>query len=422
MDEMHDKRAAQLHHAGDAPGWAARLQASLTGADPRRFLNFLQQRLKVGRLHLRLPGGDEHHITGAQPGPEAGLHIHDWRFVPRVFTSGALGFAQSYIDGHWDSPDLPRLLELATLNRRHLGETVRGSGLAKWAARLMHRLRANTKRGAKRNIAFHYDLGNGFYAEWLDPSMTYSAAIFEDGDNSLEAAQLRKYRRLLDELQVKAGEHILEVGCGWGGFAETAARDYGARVTGITLSREQLKFAQNRIEKAGLRGQVDFQLTDYRDMKGHFDHIASIEMFEAVGEKYWTAYFDKIQELLKPGGRAAIQFIAIEEAVFEAYRRSTDFIQTYIFPGGMLPTTTIFKDLAERSGLMTVSEAAFGQHYAKTLGLWRERFHDAFANGRLPAGFDERFKRIWDYYLAYCEGGFRAGGIDVLQVALQKRV
>lgn len=419
-DDISHARAAQVKKAAPSR-WASTLQAWVSGAGPKAFLRLLESRMQMGELKLILPDGSVRNLKGAKPGASAELHIHNWRVAKRLLTSGGVGFAQSYIEGDWDSPGLASLIELAAQNRRQLGDTLRGRGLAKALARLQHLLRANTHKGSKRNISFHYDLGNEFYKPWLDDTMTYSSALFEGGDNSLEAAQMSKYRRLLDLLEVTPGQHILEIGCGWGGFAETAAKERGAKVTGITLSKEQLKFARERIEKAGLSDRVEFKLIDYRDMQGRFDHVASIEMFEAVGEKYWPGYFNKIHEVLKPGGRAAIQFITIEDAVYDAYRRSADFIQTYIFPGGMLPTSKIFQDVAKAAGLDMLNAKAFGQHYAQTLGQWRERFNTAFDAGQLPEGFDETFKRIWNYYLAYCEGGFRAGGIDVMQVALTRK-
>lgn len=413
-------RAAQVKKA--APGrLTSALQMWISGAGPKAFIKLLENRMRVGQLTLILPDGKERIIKAPNPGACANLHIHNWRVAKRLLTSGGVGFAQSYIDEDWDSSDLATLIELAAQNRNYLGNTVRGRGFSKALLRFQHLLRANTRSNAKRNIAFHYDLGNSFYKPWLDDTMTYSSALFTGGENSLESAQLHKYRRLLDLLDVSPGQHILEIGCGWGGFAEIAAKERGAKVTGITLSNEQLKFAQDRIEKAGLSDKVEFKLIDYRDMKGHFDHVASIEMFEAVGEKYWPGYFRKIHGLLKPNGRAAIQFITIEDAVYDAYRRSADFIQTYIFPGGMLPTARIFQDMAKTTGLDTLNSKAFGQHYAQTLNQWRERFNKAFDAGQLPEGFDDTFKRIWNYYLAYCEGGFRAGGIDVMQVALERR-
>lgn len=419
-DDKSRARAAQVKAAAPSR-WASTLQAWISGAGPKAFLKLLESRMQIGALKLVLPDGSERLLKGTNPGAQAELHIHNWRIAKRLLTSGGVGFAQSYIEGDWDSPDLATLIELAAQNRKHLGDSVRGHGLSRALSRLQHILRANTHKGSKRNISFHYDLGNDFYKPWLDDTMTYSSAVFESGDNSLEAGQRRKYRRLLDLLEVSPGQHILEIGCGWGGFAETAAKERGAKVTGITLSQEQLKFARERIEKAGLSNQVDFQLIDYRDMQGRFDHVASIEMFEAVGEKYWPGYFSKIHDVLKPGGRAAIQFITIEDAVYDAYRRSADFIQTYIFPGGMLPTAKIFQDVAKVAGLDMLSGKAFGQDYAQTLGQWRSRFNEAFDAGQLPDGFDDTFKRIWNYYLAYCEGGFRAGGIDVMQVALKRK-
>lgn len=384
-------------------------------------LRRLDERLVEGTLAVTLPSGEQRLLGGhGGDGPHAQVVLHNWRPLKRLISGGSVGWARSYIDGDWDSPALERLFELFSHNRHSLGAQTRGSRITGWLNRVAHGVRDNSRDGSRRNIAFHYDLGNDFYSQWLDPSMTYSSAIFKEGDNSLQAAQQRKYRRLLDQIDAKAGEHVLEIGCGWGGFAEIAARERGLKVTGITLSKEQLGYARQRIAKAGLAGQVDFQLIDYRDVTGQFDHIASIEMFEAVGQPYWQTFMDKVQELLRPGGRAGLQIITIDEAIFEAYRRGADFIQTYIFPGGMLPAERHLREVSQQAGLVWRDAASFGQHYAQTLAIWRKSFEAALAEKRIPEGFDQAFQRIWTYYLTYCEGGFRAGGIDVMQVALAK--
>ena len=401
--------------AGLAPGW---LERAATLKARQGFLGLAESRIREGRLTLVEPDNRQHEFIGTAPGPQAVMLVHDWRIARRLALEGGLGFGRSYIDGDWDSPDLPTLIEFFTLNRRHLGAALRGRLLMRALNAVRHGLRANSRIGARRNISYHYDLGNGFYEHWLDPSMTYSSAIFADGDNSLESAQLRKYRRLLDLLDAKPGQHVLEIGCGWGGFAELAARERGLKVTGITLSQEQLNYARARIDRADLGDRVDFALRDYRDVEGRFDHVVSIEMFEAVGRKYWPAFFSKLHDVLPPGGRAALQVITIDETAYAHYSKAADFIQAYIFPGGMLPSVGAFADQVRQAGLKLTQQAQFGADYARTLAQWRKTFNAAWHARRLPAGFDAHFQRIWDYYLAYCEGGFRGGGINVMQTAL----
>lgn len=400
---------------GLLPAW---LERAATQKARQGFLGLAESRLREGRLTLVEPDNRRHDFIGSQPGPQAVMLVHDWRVARRLALEGGLGFGRAYIDGDWDSPDLPALLEFFTRNRQHLGGALRGRVLLRALNALRHGLRANSKIGARRNISYHYDLGNSFYEQWLDPSMTYSSAIFADGDNSLESAQLRKYRRLLDLLDAKPGQHVLEIGCGWGGFAELAARERGLKVTGITLSQEQLHYARARIGRAGLGDQVDFALCDYRDVEGRFDHIVSIEMFEAVGRKYWPTFFRKLHDVLPSGGRAALQVITIDDTAYAHYSRAADFIQAYIFPGGMLPSVGAFADQVRQAGLELTQQAEFGADYARTLAAWRKAFNAAWHARRLPAGFDAHFQRIWNYYLAYCEGGFRGGGINVMQTAL----
>jgi len=385
-----------------------------------RGLDRIDQGLVAGTLDATLPDGRTRRLGGRAPGPEAAITIANWRPLIRVMTGGSAGFARSHFDGDWTSLDPTAIFELFMLNRHTLGDTDRGNRLLRWLNRALRGLQANTRSGSRRNIAFHYDLGNDFYAAWLDETMTYSSAIWGAGDD-LAAAQRRKVRTLLDRLTLKPGDHILEIGCGWGGLAEIAAAEYGARVTGITLSREQLAYAEGRIARAGLADRVSFELRDYRDVAGQFDHVASVEMFEAVGERYWRPYMDTVHRVLKPGGRAALQVITIDEAVFEDYRVGADFIQTYIFPGGILPSEPRLRAVAEAAGLTWEGADAHGPDYARTLHEWLDRYDAARAEGRLPAGFDARFDMIWRYYLMYCEGGFRSGGIDVVQATLSKR-
>ena len=346
------------------------------------------------------------------------MEVRDYAFARKVLTAGDIGFADAYIAGHWDTPNLSAVLEFFSLNAEEIMRLLRGNWLAQAANMLAHIRRDNNREGARRNIHEHYDLGNRFYEAWLDPTMTYSSACFEPGDD-LTAGQINKYRALADKLQLKPGEHILEIGCGWGGFAEVAARDYGARVTGLTISNEQHSYARERMARAGLSDSVDIKLLDYRDADGAYDKIASIEMFEAVGERYWSDYFAKVSSLLKPGGRAAFQIITIKDDLFAAYRLRADFIQRYIFPGGMLPSLARLKEEATHAGLAWEPVHRFGEHYADTLAAWGQRFtaHWEVIRG---LGFDERFKRLWRFYLSYCEAGFRTARTDVVQVALAK--
>jgi cyclopropane-fatty-acyl-phospholipid synthase len=398
-------------------GW---LTGLITGAGLDRFVHVFEGHIERGRLRLELPDGKTRTIESGAEGPDALMRIHRWRAFHRMVLGGSVGFAKSFVEGDWDSPNLPTLFEFGATNRDGIGNGLRGASWIRLINRARHEGRANSPGGSKQNIAFHYDLGNQFYKQWLDPSMTYSSAIFAEGDSSLEAAQIRKYRKLLDLLEVKPGEKILEIGCGWGGFAETAAKERGAKVTGITLSGEQLEFARQRMDRAQLAEQVDILLEDYRDVNEEFDYVVSIEMFEAVGEEYWPAYFEAIHRCLKRGGKAALQIITIDEDLFETYREDVDFIQAYIFPGGMLPSVSKLKERVISAGLSWNSFKTYGQHYARTLAAWHERFEDAWSRNAFPEEFDEIFGRIWRYYLSYCEGGFRGGSINVVQLSLAK--
>jgi cyclopropane-fatty-acyl-phospholipid synthase len=385
-----------------------------------RVIESLARRLRCGRLDLTFPDGREIVTDGAQPGPHARLTIRNARFARKLLFGGALGFAEAYLDGDCETDDLVSVFELAAANEHAaLGSTLRGGGATKVAARLLHRLRPNSRRGARRNIAAHYDLGNAFYALWLDRSMTYSAAVFEHPAQALEDAQQAKYRRMAEMAEIGPEHHVLEIGCGWGGFAEYAAGQIGCRVTAITISAAQHAYAADRIRQAGLDHRVDVRLVDYRDVAGTFDRIVSIEMIEAVGERWWPTYFERLRELLSAGGRAALQAITIDETCWDSYRRSVDYIQRYIFPGGMLPAPSILHQKVREAGLTSVAERSHALDYAETLRRWRAAFEEAWP--RIAAeGFDERFRRMWRYYLAYCEAGFRAGRIDLRQVALTK--
>ncbi len=375
--------------------------------------------LRSGRLEIITPDGESRQFEGSENGPCAVLQLNSLRALRRFAVGGSLGFAEAYLDGDWDSPDLPRLLELLVINEDAYAKHFYGRPWFRWLARARHLFRPNSKRGSRQNILAHYDLGNRFYQHWLDPSMTYSSARFEQPDASLETAQKAKYASLIEKLSLKPDHHLLEVGCGWGGFAEFAARDVGAKVTAITISDQQHAFASERIQAAGLNDKVEVRLQDYRDVDGRFDRIASIEMFEAVGEPYWPVYFDKLSSMLQPNGTIGLQIITIADRYYDTYRRSADFIQRHVFPGGMLPSPAVLQEQLQRAGLQKHSETNFGQDYARTLAAWNQRFQAAWPD-LLHLGFDQRFKRLWQYYLAYCEVGFKAGWTDVCQLALRR--
>ncbi len=376
--------------------------------------------LTHGQLTITAPDGSKRSFQGKESGPKADLKLNHGRAIRRFATGGSLGFAEAYLDGDWDSSDLAKLLELLALNEKAYADQYVGKSLHRWIARLQHLLRPNSKAGSRRNILAHYDLGNGFYRKWLDPSMTYSSARFETGQLTLEEAQRAKYESLAKGLALEPNHHVLEIGCGWGGFAEFAASEVGAKVTAITISDEQHAFAAKRIQAAGLNEKVEIRLQDYRDVDTRFDRVASIEMFEAVGERYWPVYFDKLTSALKPSGVAGLQIITIADSYFEAYRRGVDFIQRHVFPGGMLPSPSALEQQMKQAGLQKLSEITFGLDYAETLNAWNRRFQAAWPE-ILPLGFDQRFKRLWEYYLAYCEAGFRVGWTDVAQLAVGRR-
>jgi len=377
------------------------------------------ENLRIGRLDVTLPDGRMLTFGGREPGPHAEMTVHDLGFARRMMSGGEIGLAESFMRGEWESPNLTAFLELFCVNHAAIATMLDGRGLIRWWQRIRHVMNRNTKGGSRRNIHAHYDLGNRFYSAWLDRTMTYSSAIFAPGDNDLVSAQTRKYRALANAIDAKPDHRLLEIGCGWGGFAEYAAKEIGCRVTGLTISKEQFEFAQKRIHDAGLAERVTFKLQDYRDETGVYDRIASIEMFEAVGESYWPTFFRQMSERLAPGGVAGVQVITIQERFFENYRREIDFIRRYIFPGGMLPTPTIMRDLGEKFGVPLKHEIEFALDYARTLAAWRERFFAAWPH-LPPLGFDERFKRMWSYYLSYCEAGFRSRNIDVRQMVFAK--
>jgi cyclopropane-fatty-acyl-phospholipid synthase len=391
-------------------------------APPSRLLEVglkVAERLRCGRLTIELPGGERRRFEGAERGPSALLAIHRPRAIRRLVIGGGPGFAEAYLDGDWDSPDLPRLLELLALNETAYEGLYRGRPWYRWLARAQHLLRPNCRRGSRRNILAHYDLGNRFYELWLDRTMTYSAALFPHGEVPLEEAQRSKYRSLAERLGLESAHRLLELGCGWGGFAEFVAAEIGARVTAITISDQQYAFAAARIQAAGLADRVEVRLQDYRDVAGRYDRVAAIEMLEAVGERYWPLFFGKLRDCMTPGAVAGLQVITIADRHFEAYRRGADFIQRHIFPGGMLPSPQSLRQQVAGAGLAELGACTFGGDYARTLASWQQRFQAAWPQIR-EAGFDQRFKRLWEYYLAYCEAGFRAGSTDVCQLTLQR--
>jgi cyclopropane-fatty-acyl-phospholipid synthase len=377
------------------------------------------QNWKAGSLTFVLPSGREVQIAGDEPGPIARLIIHDFKFMRRVLRAGDIGFAEGFMAREWDTPDLSALLKAFTLNLDKIRRLLKGGKLVATLNSIGHFFHRNTRRGSRKNIHAHYDLGNTFYEAWLDPSMTYSSAKFEPGVESLEEAQREKYASLARGMDLQPGHHVLEIGCGWGGFAEYAAKEVGARVTAITISKEQFDYAKARMERQGLNDRVDVQLIDYRDVQGQFDRVASIEMFEAVGEEYWPVYFDKVREVLKPGGRAGLQIITIRDEYFDDYRRRADFIQKYIFPGGMLPSEEKLHAVVDQARLQWTRVERFGQDYARTLHEWADRFMEKWVQIS-PQGFDERFRRLWLFYLGYCEAGFSSGRTNVIQLGLSK--
>lgn len=394
---------------------ASRLQR-FAGTRLRRALSGLTH----SRLRIELPGGYRFCCGPRDAERRADWTIRQWNALMRIANSGALGFAEGYVNGEWDTSDIQALLHAFAIELDGLDAARARRGPSRLFGRIQHWLNANTRRGSRRNIAFHYDLGNAFYERWLDPTMTYSSALFETGTETLEEAQRLKYRRICQQLGLKSGDRVLEIGCGWGGFAETAIREFGCHVTGLTLSQEQFDYAVARLENAGLSANADIRLQDYRDVSETFDAIASIEMFEAVGEENWQTYFDQVAHCLKPGGRASLQIITIHEDHFGHYRRSVDFIQKYVFPGGVLPPPSRLASDAEKAGLDQVDVRMFGDSYARTLAEWHDAYKAAWPQIE-PLGFDARFDRIWRYYLAYCEAGFAAGRIDVGQFAYQRR-
>lgn len=380
-----------------------------------KLIDRIDERLLVGGINGVLPDGRPRKVGFKAPGPVVDFHLRSWMALVRIATSGSVGLYKGWAAGEWTSPDPVPLFELFMANAISLGDTARAKGPMRWVNALAHKLRDNGLAQAKDNIAAHYDLGNDFYAEWLDPTMTYSSALFADGDD-LQAAQLRKVNALLDRLNLKDGDLLLEIGCGWGTLALEAAKR-GIDVVGLTLSSQQKAWAEARIAEQGLTDRIEIRLLDYREIDEEFDAVASVEMVEAVGERWWPTYLDAVARCLKPGGRAALQLISIDHQLFDAYSKSADFIQTYIFPGGMLIDEPKFADLAKGRGLEWRDRHGFGVDYAETLLQWRRSYDRAVREGRLD-GFSAAFHDLWRFYLMYCEGGFRGRGIDVAQVTL----
>ena len=403
-----------------AKGTAARGNEGVLGNLIVRIGKRLLPATLKGSLQLTLPSGKQILIGTPGEGFSADLTLRNFKVIWASVRRAQLGFFESYMAGDVESRDPTKFFKFYLNNRAALDRAATGIFSASWFDKLWHRARDNNPRGSKKNISAHYDLGNEFYRLWLDETMTYSSAVFDTTGNSLEAAQRRKYAKVMDALELKKGDNILEIGSGWGGFAEEAARKK-ATVKGITLSREQLAYAQERIVKAGLDDRASFHFEDYRDTAGSFNGIASIEMIEAVGELHWPVYFRTLYDRLKPGGIAAIQGITISEANYETYRSSVDFIQRYIFPGGMLLTKTIMKEQAAKAGLILERVETFGQSYATTLRLWHERFEAVWPDVA-KLGFDEKFRRLWKLYLSYCEAGFAESVVDVGIYKLRKPV
>lgn len=407
------------HESGDAVIVTRENRERLLAGRPLffRLACNLVSRLHYGAIRFVLPDGAALKFEGAEERDSEGvIVVKDYAFARRSLLGGDIGFFESFADDEWDSPSVADCLYVFARNADHVREAFTKAPVIGWAHSIHHALNRNTRSGSRRNIMAHYDLGNRFYEHWLDRTMTYSSAVFPAADADLPDAQIHKYRRLAEAIGLAPGESLLEIGSGWGGFAEFAAKECGARVAAVTISRAQYDYARERIFRAGLADRVDVQLRDYRDVEGKFDKIASIEMFEAVGREYWPAYFAKLREALKPGGVAGLQIITIADRFFEEYRRSTDFIQRYVFPGGMLPSPSALRAQVEKAGLVWREATAYGRHYARTLNEWHQRFLRAWDKIE-PLGFDQRFKKLWRFYLGYCEAGFRAGTTDVYQIA-----
>jgi cyclopropane-fatty-acyl-phospholipid synthase len=407
---------------GASGGFFSRLFSRGLARSCNAMLDRMDGGINEGAIEGSLPDGSRRFLGGRGPGPKAEMNIRNWRALVRIGWAGSVGLYEGWAAGEWDSPDPVQIFDMFVRNRASLKGSARPSAPMKFAGRTLHWLRRNSKAGSRRNIEFHYDLGNDFYAAWLDPSMTYSSALFSKPvleTETLEHAQQNKNAALLDRLALNDGDSLLEIGCGWGGLAQATLELRDIDYHGITLSVEQKAYADQRLRE--YKDHAAVSITDYRDVTGEYNAIASVEMVEAVGQEYWPDYLDCIVRCLKPGGRAAIQYIAIDDDAFDAYAANVDFIQRYIFPGGMLISRSRFKALAEERGLIWRDQFDFGLDYAETLRRWRVQFDAAVVEKRLPAQFDEKFISLWRFYLMYCEGGFRGNGIQVSQVTLVKR-
>lgn len=389
---------------------------------PRYFARVfdMANQMNTGRVDFVLPDGRVFRATGKNPGHVAEIRIHTNDLFARLIREGDLGFCDAYLDEDWSTPDLQAFMDLVHADNDDIYDGFPGMGLVRKFEQFRFWLQRNNKSQARKNISYHYDLGNDFYALWLDETMTYSSALFpEDAQLSLEAAQREKYKSMVDEMGVQPGDHVLEIGCGWGGFAEYAAKERGLTVTGLTISEEQFKYAQQRIENAGLSDKVTFKLQDYRDERGSYDGIASIEMFEAVGEQYWPVYFETVKARLKPGKAATLQIITVDHARWDVYKRGVDFIQKYIFPGGMLPSPVVLRQQVEKAGLEVDKSIEFGKSYDITLRRWHQTFNAKWDQIR-AMGFDARFRRMWNFYLTSCAATFDSGNCDVTQITVRR--
>jgi len=401
---------------------AAETQSSEVSAGTswqERLLTGILKNIEFGSIKITTPRNKILEFTGSKEGPNADIQLKSWRVLIRTIWGGHTYFFESFRRGEWETSDLYALLLFGELNETSVDKVMKSTIWRRSIEQVLHKLNQNSRKGSKRNIAAHYDLGNSFYQLWLDKSMTYSSALFEGQTTCLSEAQRQKYLRIANNIELKDGDKLLEIGCGWGGFAEIAAKEYGCQVTGLTLSKEQASSCKKRLKDSGIERKVDIRLEDYRDVKGLYDKIVSIEMLEAVGEKFWRRYFESIRDRLAPGGKAAIQTITIKDDCFESYKKNPDFIQQFIFPGGMLPTPSAIKHNVEAVGLKLTDTFYFGKSYIKTLHLWDQEFKKQWSRIE-ELGFDTDFKNTWTYYLNYCAAGFQSGRINVGQFLIQK--
>ena len=388
---------------------------------PRYFTHVFDavKTMKRGRIDIILPDGRHFRAEGAEPGYVAEVHVHNPDIFARTVREGDLGFCEAYMDGWWSTPDLMAFMDLMHDDMEHIYDGFPGQFLVRFYEQMRFWLQNNSRKQARKNISYHYDLGNEFYGLWLDDTMTYSSAKFVTGQESMETGQIEKYKSMVDQMGVVPGDHVLEIGCGWGGFAEYAAKERGLRVTGLTISREQHDYAVKRMADAGMSDMVTIKMQDYRDEKGVYDGIASIEMFEAVGEKYWPVYFETLRERLKPGKNATLQIITVEHRRWQVYKRGVDFIQKYIFPGGMLPSPVVLREQIEKAGLQVAGSIEFGESYSQTLRRWHDTFNAKW-DEVAALGFDDRFRRMWNFYLTSCAGTFHSGNCDVTQITVTR--